>query len=152
MKTSLTQVAKVNPTRNYVRSLISSSKLAYEEKVVNSYHNDPRKLYGYLKIQWSGQSTIGAVTHNSNTVLDSVTQAEIFNEFFNSTFTRSFCTLPNAGGLPFLERHQSKVEICFSDVSTTLRELDLSKAFGCDNICLVVLKYCITLLEPSLIC
>ena len=79
---------------------------------------------------------------------DSATEAEIFNEFFNSTFTRSSFALPNADGLPFPVRHVSKVEICSSHVSTALGELDPSKVFGCINISPVVLKYCITLLEP----
>ena len=139
---------KLYHQENYVRSLISASKLAYEEKLVNLYYSAPRELYGYLKHQRSGRSTVGAVTYNSTTVLDHATQAEVFNKFFNSTFTRSSFTLPSNDGLPFVVRHLSKVEISTSDVSAALRKLDSSKALGCDNISPVILKHCITLLEP----
>ena len=108
--------------------------------------------YGYLKLQKSGLSTIGAVTHKSTTVLDSATQAEIFNELFNSTFIRSSFTLSNADGLPFLERHLSKVEICSSDVSTALGELDPSKALGSDIFLQLCSRTAVLYLSPSLIC
>ena len=68
--------------------------------VVYLYHTAPNKIYGYLKHQKSGQWDIGALVHNSSTVVDPAQQAEIFNEFFNSTFTRSTLILPPVNTLP----------------------------------------------------
>ena len=76
------------------------------------------------------------VTHNSTTVLAPLPrQKSLISSLIQFNLHKEFFYIAKPDGLPFLERHLSncKVEICSSDFSTTLGELDPSKAFGCDR-------------------
>ena len=75
--------------------------------------------------------------------------AEIFNEYFHSTFTSSDFILPPTSQLPTPLVQLNNIQIDRSDIYEALSNLDKTKAVGCDLIHPSILKTCATtLLEP----
>ena len=74
------------------------------------------------------------------TIIDPELQSEIFNKYFNSTFTRSSFILPPIVNLPTPVSQLSKIAINSTDVCETLFELDTSKAPGGDGISPAIFK------------
>ena len=72
------------------------------------------------------------------------------NKFFNSTFTHSNFSLPPVESLPTPAQQLHTVSIEVSDVFECLSSLDVTKAPGCDNINLRLLKHCATSLVTSI--
>ena len=147
-KPSLYRLSKLTHQECKVQNLFIASKLAYEERLVDTYLTTPKNIYGYLKCQKSGQSVIGTMIHNSTTITNPEVKVEIFNGSFNSTFMRSSFILPPIPSLPTPVGQLSKIEINSTGVSETLCELDTSKAPGSDDISPTILKHCSSFLEP----
>ena len=91
-----------------------------------------------------GKPSISSITHNSSQIHDPCLQPNIFNDFFNSTFTRSDYVLPAFQVLPTPKSQLYQIEINSTEIFQALRSLDTSKAFGSDNMVPAVLKHCST--------
>ena len=87
-------------------------------------------------------------SHQNNSVIDNPQQiAELFNNYFNSTFTSSEFMLPDQLSSP--STHLSNIFISESDVYEVLTTLNLTKYAGSDEVSAKLLKSCATsLVEP----
>jgi len=133
-----------------LQSLIQCSKQAFEINLVQVHSSSCKRLYRYLRYLRTGNCGIGAITHNSITVVDQARQVEIFNDYFNSTFIRSDYSLPCKDSLPSPSSHLDNIDVTLSDVFEALCALDTSKAYGCDGISPLILKSCSTALLDSI--
>ena len=88
--------------------------------------------------------------HQNNSVIDNPQQiAELFNNYFNSTFTSSEFMLPDIDQLPSPSTHLSNIFISESDVYEVLTTLNPTKSAGSDEVSAKLLKSCATsLVEP----
>ena len=77
-------------------------------------------------------------------------RANLFNEFFSSTFTQSNFSLPPIESLLTPSSQLHHITILYLDVATALSELDTTKAAGCDNIHPRILKVCSTSLTHAI--
>ena len=113
------------------------------------FSQPPRKLYDYLKQIYCSKFKPHFNLHNDVTIHDPTQIAEIFNHYFNSTFTTTQFTLTQVSKLPAPLFQLSSIEISRSDVFEVQISLDKTKAVGCDSIHLLILKPCaISLIEP----
>lgn len=87
--------------------------------------------------------------HKSMPVQDPTAKARIFNDYFNSTFTRSEFSSQLLEDLPTPAEQLCDISIDTIDVFNALSRLDPTTAVGCDQIHPRVLKFCATsLCEP----
>ena len=87
----------------------------------------------------------------SSLVTDPCEIAELFNRFFNSTFTISTCnsTLPDLDQLPSPARQLNTISTDESEIFEALSLLDYTKSPGDDGINSLILKQCtLSLTQP----
>ena len=126
-----------------------SARANYELYLVNSIFFNPSKLYQHLSALSGSKSSPGFVMDHGLPVLDPAVNAQIFNEFFNSTFSVSVFSLPPLVDLPTPSLQLSQIDLDWSDIFHALVRLDPSKAVGCDGISPHFLRCCATALsEP----
>ena len=91
-----TKMFRLSCMETELQALIQTSKLTYEHYLISTFHSNSKKLFSHLKSISTQKSCIGTLMHNSSPVTDPTHKAELFNNYFNSTFTRSFfCSPPN---------------------------------------------------------
>ena len=128
---------------------IQKYRLSYENGLVSKFSKNKKKLYSYLKSLSKSSPQPQLLIHNSTPINDQNQIAELFNSFFNSTFTNSDYSLPPIDSLPSPSLQLNKIEINSSDVYTALSKLDPTKAMGHDNINPKILKFCaLALADP----
>ena len=87
--------------------------------------------------------------HNNSVVTSPAQIAELFNAYFNSTFTSSDFILPSLDQLPIPSSQLSEISTNQSEVFELLSSLDPTKSLGNDGISPKVLNHCATsLTEP----
>ena len=137
------KLGKLSEAESRLRQTFITSKAAYESSLIESFKGDSKKFYYHLKKLWKVGNIPETIIHNSNPVHDPAHEkAIIFNNYFNSVFTRSNYILPPVYTLPTPELQLSEIRITEEEVLETLSALDPSKAPGCDNISPLVLKRC----------
>ena len=135
---------KIDSLEQAVSSEISSAKKLYESTLITKFSSNPKRLYQHLKSMNKSRFSPDVLIVNSNPVTDPLAKSEIFNKFFNSTFTHSIFSLPPVESLPTPAQQLHTVSIEVSDVFECLSSLDVTKAPGCDNINPRLLKHCAT--------
>ena len=124
------RVLKLNTLEADLEEMISCAKATYIESLVTSFSSDPKKLYRYLR-DLNKPSTPSVFVNCDGDILEDPTCiATCFNEFFNSTFTRSEYVLPSVSNLPSPSTHLSFVTIDASDVFEVLVHLDGGKLWA----------------------
>ena len=82
---------------NNLQQLFLSSKDKFVQNLCNTFKFKPKKLYNHLNQLSKSNSTC---TQNSELVSIPAEKALVFNQFFNSTITRSDFSLPSVKHLP----------------------------------------------------
>ena len=126
--------SKLHELESELGNLIYSSRLEYERDLCSKYHNDPAKLFHYLRELSHPKSSLYPIIHNSQPVVDPHIKASLFNVYFNSVFTTSDFILPPTDGLPSPTDQLSSIVIDASDVFEAISSLNSSKAPGIDDI------------------
>ena len=149
-KPTLNNHAKLLQMEDTLQSTIRTSKEEFLQNIVSTFQSNPKQLYNYLKQLYNPKSKPRFIVHDGIAIHDQAKQAEVFNHYFNSTFTStSQFTLPQISELPTPSSQLSSIEISRSDVFEALIHLDTRKAAGCDSIPSIILKTCaISLMEP----
>ena len=110
------------------------------EKVIaqsQSAKTNPKAFYAYAKSKLKTRESVADLTDKSGRKATSdAGKAEMLNEFFSSVFTKE-----NTGFVPDCDRRQLSNEmqdivINTSEVLKLLKNLDMSKSAGPDNICI----------------
>ena len=156
---TLRRIHKKKPTSNNYKKLlhmetclqasIEASRDEYLQRIVSLFQATPKKLYEHLKQLSNSKFKPQFIVNNNTAVHDRRQMAEIFNEYFHSTFTTSDFILPHISQLPTLQVQLNDIQLDRSDVYEALSNLDTTKAVGCDSVHPSILKTCAaTLLEP----
>ena len=87
--------------------------------------------------------------HNSQVIHNPTENATIFNNFFNSIFTRSTFTLQPLNQLHFPTNQLHTITMDESDILLVLSNLDTSKSSGCNDLSPYILKECAASLISS---
>ena len=142
-------IARLSEMELALQEDIVSAKTSFISQLASTFHNQPRKLFSYLNGLTKSKFVPKTLVHNSEPISDPQKIAELFNKFFNSTFTSSSYNLPSFDALPQPRNQLHHINISSSDVYIALSTLDPTKAFGCDNVHPRILKYCaLALVEP----
>ena len=132
-----------------LQDLIQAAKCKYISGLCRRFFQEPKKLFRYLKDLRSATQSIPIIIQDAAVIRDPSAIAECYNNFFNSTFTRSNFKLPAVEDLPTPANQLSSISLDPSDVFEALCKLNCDKAMGVDGISPRVLKGCATaLLEP----
>ena len=124
-------------------TLIQTARANYEAHLTATFSRDPKKLFGHLKnLNKFNNSLPNFIIHQSSPVYDPIIKANLFNRFFNSTFSSSTYVLPPVECLPTPTSQLSHIDITPIDVYNALSSIDPTKAVGCDNIHPYILKHC----------
>ena len=123
--------------------LIANSKLNLQRKAIITFRHNPSRLFQHIK-NLTTNSSIPTIIHGSSAITNPVDKATLFNNHFNSTFTRSTYQLPPTSHLPTPSNHLSTIDIDEADVLTALSNLNAFKSQGTDNLSPLILKRCAT--------
>ena len=77
------------------KKLIRNRKNAYERQIAKSCKTNPKHFYSFVNSARRSHGTIGPLNKDGELVVDSKEQAELFNEYFSSVFTRSNDEIPS---------------------------------------------------------
>ena len=93
-KPTPTKLQKLADLQSHIHHLMESAKAEYESSLVATFGSSPRKMYSFLRDLGKTNSMLNFFHHN-NSVIDNPPQiAELFKNYFNSTFTSSEFLLP----------------------------------------------------------
>ena len=139
-KPTPTKLQKLADLQSSIHHLMESAKVEYESSLVATFGSSPRKVYSFLRDLGKTNSMLNFFHHN-NSVIDNPPQiAELFNNYFNSTFTSSEFLLPDIDQLPLPSTHLSNIFINESDVYEVFTTLNPTKSAGSDEISAKLLK------------
>lgn len=147
---SQTLMVKLKSAESLLQVEITKAKEDYLSNLADLFSSQPKKLYAYLSSLTQSKYQPKTILHNNQIVKDPGQKAKLFNEFFNSTFTNSNFRLPPVSSLRVPSTQLSNITITELEVYEALRKLDPSKAFGCDQISPLVLKFCADILAKPL--
>ena len=137
------RLANLANLASHIQQLMISAKADYVAKLTTTFHTNPRKLYSHLHDLRNSNSTPIPLLHNKSVTTDPSQIAEIFNDYFHSTFNVSSpFTLPPVNQLPTPNNQLSNIHISKCDVYETLALIDTTKCTGWDNIHPRLLKHC----------
>ena len=146
---SVNNVMSLKAAEKQTSAVITSTKLAYESKLVNEFaQKENNRIYKYIRSFTKQSSLPSSLHYESKRESESYGIATIFNEFFQSVFTNPYPTSSSSTIHNLQTRHHSyatgfnEFEITIDDVSKSLYNLNASKAMGIDNIHNIVLKHC----------
>ena len=140
---------KLTTAELILQTAMLEAKENYLSTLVGSFKTQPKKLYGYLNSLNESKYKPQSIVHNNQIVQDPRQKAELFNKFFNSTFTKSNFKLPPVSSLQVPTIQLSSISFTELEVYEALAQLDPQKAMGCDMISPLVLKLCAdTLAQP----
>lgn len=77
------------------KKLIRNRKNGFERQVAKECKINPKRFYSYINSSRRSHSTIGPLHKDGERVVDPKEQAEFFNEYFSSVFTRCNDELPS---------------------------------------------------------
>ena len=138
-----THISQLETMELELLTLIQTARANYEAHLTATFSRDPKKLFGHLKnLNKFNNSLPNFIIHQSSPVYDPIIKANLFNRFFNSTFSSSTYVLPPVECLPTPTSQLSHIDITPIDVYNALSSIDPTKAVGCDNIHPYILKHC----------
>ena len=136
-------MTKITSMQQDLAILIANSKLNLQRKAIITFRHNPSRLFQHIK-NLTTNSSIPTIIHGSSAITNPVDKATLFNNHFNSTFTRSTYQLPPTSHLPTPSNHLSTIDIDEADVLTALSNLNAFKSQGTDNLSPLILKRCAT--------
>ena len=148
-KETPTRLNKLSQLTHQFQCMTARAKENYIKRLISDFNRNPQKIYSHLK-QLSDVNSMHCSFYHNNSVITSPAQiAELFNAYFNSTFTSSDFILPSLDQLPIPSSQLSEISTNQSEVFELLSSLDPTKSLGNDGISPKVLKHCATsLTEP----
>lgn len=115
-----------------------AAKCSFEEKLANKIKTDSKSFYAYVSSKRRCKVKIGPMRNNSGDLInDRVTQANMFNNYFSSVFTKEdLHNIPNPTNLFNDLEGNSLHEIFISEemVLEKLEKLNMNKSQGPDEI------------------
>ena len=136
------RLAKLTNLFCNIQHLMVTGKTEYQSKLVPTFGSNPRKLYCYLSDLRNAKSLLNFIQHNNSFIDNLLEIAEVFNEYFNSTFTSSNFVLPGIHQLPSPMSQLNTIYINETDIYEALTILDPTKSSGCDDISPRLLQNC----------
>ena len=131
--------------RRSCKSLIRSKYNAYLRQLADNIQDNPKKFWSFYSVKTRTRKLPLAIKKdvNSNSlVTDTLEKANLFNNYFNSVFSKP-CKEPLPPGLcPIVPplRELSNVVISVNEVESILKNLDPSKSPGPDGLTSRLLK------------
>ena len=135
-----TKLSKLINLESTLQETSIEAKTSCEAELVKIFSTNPRKLYTHLKQARANKFTPDFLVKNSVVISDSITRANIFNSYFNSTFVKSNFSLPPVSQMPTPSEQLNILDICPTEVYQALCKLDTTKAMGSDNVHPFLLK------------
>ena len=129
-----TKLSKLINLESTLQETSIEAKTSCEAELVKIFSTNPRKLYTHLKQARANKFTPDFLVKNSVVISDSITRANIFNSYFNSTFVKSNFSLPPVSQMPTPSEQLNILDICPTEVYQALCKLDTTKAMGSDNV------------------
>ncbi len=124
--------------QNYNKEL-KMLKLLVINSLISSFSSKPCSLYSHLSYLKRSSSLPCILKHEDKTTSDSLGKAILFNNYFNSVFTRSDFILPPMHCLPI---PSSKLSFLLVKMFDVLNSLDPTKSPGHANISPYIYKFC----------
>ncbi len=85
-----------------LKQRIKNAQITYINSLISSFSSKPRSLYSHLSHLKRSSSLQCILKHEDKTTSDPLGKAKLFNNYFNSVFTRSDFILPPMHCLPTL--------------------------------------------------
>ena len=149
-KNTVAKQQKINCMEEELTSKLIRGRRCYETSLIQNFSSTPKKLYRHLRTISVSKHSSNHLNVNSIPVTDPVELANIYNEYFHSTFTTNNYQLPIFSSLPEPAHQLSSITIEPEETYKCLTELDPCKAPGSDNISAYVLKNCASSLTEVL--
>ena len=141
---------RVKQLRRETKYLIRAKFNSYIEKLTSTASNNINKIWSFFKAK-SNKGSIPDTVELGDIKYDTpLRKAEVFNQFFASTFRQPSLATAVPAVEPFTTATLSHVELSLSDVLSNLVALDVSKAAGPDGIPSRLLRECAIQIAPSL--
>ena len=122
--------------------MIETSKANYVTHLTNTFSDNPHKLCSHLSYLSKVNSMPLSFYENNSLISDPCEIAELFNRFFNSTFTTSDYILPDSDQFPSPALQLNTISTDESEVFEALSLLDHTKSPGDDRVNPLILKQC----------
>ena len=132
-------------------STIKKAKENYEEKLVNSLKEDPKRFWNYSRHFTRSSSTIEVLEDQGNKITDDNDKANLLNDFFTSILTDepNLDTEDDTLQGPNPATHTlDHIVFLPSDIRTKLLNLKPNKASGPDSVNINILRQCPNLDVP----
>ena len=89
-----------------LQNSIVTAKLKYEMDLI---HHDRTTIYKYLRSMSKDSDVPTILFHNESPIYDQQDIAKLFNDYFNSVFTKNTCDLHNHNNLPVPSSQLSQI-------------------------------------------
>lgn len=136
---------------NTYKNLLESTYENYMSMVQANVKNNPSLFWNFVKRQRSANRIPTNVRYAGSTAVTNSDAAELFAEFFESVFTK-VSPVPRADrfqDVPSYDISIPELQFSVEDVLIALKELDVNKGPGADNLPPLLLKKCAsTLVYP----
>ena len=116
-------------------SNVQTAKAMYENSLFESMlSKSTSTLFHYLRSITSSRGLPSELQLNETCAYSDYDKANLFNEYFNSVFTKDFCVLPDLNTIPCPPKYINNNEFSDPEVFEALTCLDPNKAMGIDMI------------------
>ncbi len=93
-KNTVAKQQRINCMEEELTSKLIRGRRCYEENPIQSFSSTPKKLYRHLRSISVSMHSSNHLNVNSTPITDPVELANIYNEYFHSTFTTNNYQLP----------------------------------------------------------
>lgn len=145
--------------REKYRKLRKESKLLIDKKYkeyINSLgeaiKKNPKRFWSYFRSKTKSNSIPASIKFKNRSFLSANDKAEVFNQYFYSTFSQPDDVSYSFESPQFSEPKFNLLQLSEEEVYQVLSKLDSHKAPGVDGLPTFILKECSTELSPSLCC
>ncbi len=146
---SVTNISKLEKEEQDLCDQMEIAKSTYEAQLVDEFaYNNNNKLYKYIKSIQNNNSLPIAMHLNSHTGISDQDKASLFNQFFESVYSKSTSRAPHTHSQLAPTPVMDHIVITDSEVYTALSSLDPLKASGIDGIGPKILQTCSLALYP----
>ena len=143
-------LAKLASLKEDLPNEIDLAKVKYVSHLTSTYANNKFKLFKHLSSLKTTPTIPSSVYYNDLEESDPIRKCDLFNKFFNSTFSNSSFVPPSTNTLPLPPDSPPINEFTEEEVYSILSTLDTSKSQGPHGITPKILKLCAATLAPPL--
>ena len=128
---------------------IVSAKKRFLSRISSQYFSQPKILHSYLSSLKNSPTIPQSVHLSCQSASDPQSRTTLFNNYFNSVFTKSDFLLPPLKDLPSPSSQLHHISISSTDVLNSLNTLKLNKAPGVDDLSPSIIKLCFFYQSPA---